>query len=179
MIKHKDAHRTILDPSCPKNSQYQIRSLERQIGDLYARTPSLTDITNKHTLPIVEHTNLIADLALYLNIHTVQNPAVSLQDVYITKRNITRALEVARNTFQAAQFRRLSIDFLRADHLASIFKTIQDKAHEEQVTLIPERAPDSFQLETRNQCSAIIVDIRTHLRSLLPHPPGTRSCPQR
>ena len=128
-------------------SQTQIRALERQIGDLYSRTQNLIDITSKHTLQINEHTNLITDLTLYLNVLTVQNPAITLQDVYSMERNITRALEIARNTFQTAQFRRLSIDFLTAEHLQIVFKTIQNRAAEAQATLIPERASDLFQLE--------------------------------
>ena len=128
-------------------SQVQIQSLERQIGDLYARTDNLIDIASKHSLQISEHTNLIADLALYLQQLTVQNPSLTLQDVYNMERNITRAFEIARNTFQAAQYRRLSIDFLRADHLAAVFQTIQQTANKAQATLIPERASDLFQLE--------------------------------
>jgi hypothetical protein len=128
-------------------SQTQIKALERQIGDLYSRTQNLIDITSKHTQQINEHTNLITDLTLYLNVLTVQNPAITLQDVYTMERNITRALEIARNTFQTAQFRRLSIDFLTAEHLQIVFKTIQTRAAEAQATLIPERASDLFQLE--------------------------------
>jgi hypothetical protein len=128
-------------------SQSQIKALERQIGDLYSRTNNLIDITSKHTLQINEHTNLITDLTLYLTVLTVQNPAITLQDVYVMERNITRALEIARNTFQTAQFRRLSIDFLTAEHLEIVFKTIQTRASQAQATLIPERASDLFQLE--------------------------------
>ena len=129
-------------------NQAQIRSLERQIGDLYTKTNSLIDITGRHTLQIAEHTNLIADLALYMTIATAQNPAITLQDLHLMERNITRSLEIARNTFQAAQYRRLSIDFLTAEHLAIVFNTIRKKAHEGQEILVPERASDLFQLET-------------------------------
>jgi len=128
-------------------NQAQIRSLERQIGDLYTRQQNLIDITSQHTLQIAEHSNLIADIALYLNIFTAQNPALTLQDTYLMERNITRSLEIARNTFQAAQYRRLSIDFLRADHLELVFQAIRTRADQAQATLIPERASDLFQLE--------------------------------
>ena len=125
----------------------QIRTLEKQMADLQDRTQHLITVTNQHTLQLQEHTNIIHDLASYLTITTLQNPAITLSDLGLIERNITRALEIARNTFQAAQFRRLSIDFLRPEHLEKIFREVQKRAYLEKSTLIPSRPSDLFQLE--------------------------------
>ena len=90
----------------------QIRTLEKQMADLQDRTQHLITVTNQHTLQLQEHTNIIHDLASYLTITTLQNPAITLSDLGLIERNITRALEIARNIFQAAQLRRLSINSL-------------------------------------------------------------------
>ena len=49
---------------------------------------------------------------------------------------------MARNTIQAAQFRRLSIDLLCPEHLEKIFREVQKKS-----TLVPSCPSDLFQLE--------------------------------
>ena len=77
----------------------------------------------------------------------MQNPAITLQQLSIFERNITPAFDIARSTFQMAQFRRLSIDFLRPEHLIAIFEECQRRATLDKATLIPEKHSDLFQLE--------------------------------
>ena len=93
-------------------TQKQIRSLEKSVADLYDKNTQLIDVTNKQSLQITETQNTIQDVAAYLNILTIQNPALTLSDLSIAEMNITRSMEIARNTLQLAQSRRLSIDFL-------------------------------------------------------------------
>ena len=128
-------------------TQTQINSLASQISDLDSRTQKLLDITSKHTLQLSEHKNYIRDLSLFAQITTVQNPAITLQQLSIFERNITRAFDIARSTFQMAQFRRLSIDFLKPEHLIAIFEECQRRATLDKATLIPEKHSDLFQLE--------------------------------
>lgn len=128
-------------------TQKQIRALERSVSDLYERTTHLIDVTNKHSLQITEVQNTVQDLAAYLKVMTIQNPALTLSDLGMVEHNISRSLEIARNTFQMAQFRRLSIDFLQPEHLQALFKEIQAHAAREKATLIPNKPSDLFQLE--------------------------------
>ena len=82
--------------------QHQINDLASQINDLDHRTEKLIDHTSKDTLEISKHTNLIRDLSPYAQVTTIQNPAITIQDLSIAEQNITRALEIAGNTFQMA-----------------------------------------------------------------------------
>ena len=97
------AHQVILDQAKVKQAYFQ--------ADLQDRTHHLITVNNQHTLQLQEHT-IIHDLASHLTITTLQNPAITLSDLGLIERNITRALEITCNTFQAAQLRRLSINSL-------------------------------------------------------------------
>jgi hypothetical protein len=128
-------------------TQVQLRQMAKQMSELQERSRHLVEVTGKHTLQIQEHTNIIRDLSAYLSIATIQNPAITLSDLSLMERNITRALEIARNTFQTAQHRRLSIDFLRPEHLEALFQEVLRRSILDQATLIPRRPSDFFQLE--------------------------------
>ena len=90
------------------------------------------------------HSNMIHDLANYLSITNIQNPAISLSDLGLNERNIPRELKIACNTLQTAQF---SIDLLWPEHPRAIIHKVHKPAVLKGSTLIPNKPSHLFQLE--------------------------------
>ena len=62
--------------------------MEKQIEDLQDQGRHLVEINDKHTLQMLEYANIIRDLASYLNILTLQNPAITFSDLRVIEQNI-------------------------------------------------------------------------------------------
>jgi hypothetical protein len=126
----------------------QIDLLRSDLRDSVTKHNRLVEVVQTQGDELKKMQNAMTTLLTQLNYMSLSNPTYALSFCLIMERDIETQLEIAEETVQQAQQRRLAIRFLSADQLRLVYTKIQRKSDRSGYTLLTHHHSDLFQLET-------------------------------
>jgi len=125
----------------------QLSALKQDLFALRTETDALTKVSKVHSTLIWQIDTAISDIARSLLLLTA-NPAALTSATFQQLIDLTgQGIDKALRALQAAQYRRLSIDFMDPDQLLALFEKLKQYSLTHQKTLLLDQPSDLLQCE--------------------------------
>jgi hypothetical protein len=125
----------------------QIDYLRRELQTTQAGHNKLVEVVQLQEVHIQELETALFQLTKILRLQTMQNPGLLEARLNRVENQLQRRIQVATHVLQAAQLRRLSIDFLSQNQLQQLFTHLHNVAAKHGCQLLLEHHSDLFQVE--------------------------------
>ena len=125
----------------------QIEFLKHELTEVKTNVKRLFDVVSLFDHNFQEIQNAIIEISNILLPLLVNNPAVFEARLTRIENQLRDRLHRATHALQAAQHRRLAVDYLSPDQIRSLFAKLKQRAHEFDCELVINHHSDLFQIE--------------------------------